>query len=97
MAGPVTPDTYHVAANMLPGRQGWWALQSTSWNPGIDGVLCRLGLIRCGFNLHLGTYSEGCITFDKNDPVAVATFGSMSSLFMSDAPNNTLTVVPNFP
>jgi RHS repeat-associated protein len=97
MAGPVTPDTYHVAANTLPGHQGWWALQSTSWRPGTDGALCRLGLKRCGFNLHLGTFSEGCITFDKNDPVSVDTFNRISDLFTNDAPNNTLTVIPNIP
>lgn len=97
LAGPVTPDTYRVTANTLPGRQGWWALQSTSWRTGTDGLLCRLGLKRCGFNLHLGTFSEGCITFDKNDPVAVDTFRRISDLFTSDAPNNTLTVIPNIP
>jgi hypothetical protein len=31
--GPVQPDTYHVSADTLPGQQGWWALQSTSWRP----------------------------------------------------------------
>jgi len=96
-SGPVTPDTYNVSANTLPGRQGWWALQSTSWTPGVDGVMCRLLLKRCGFNLHLGTYSEGCITFDKNDPTARDTFDKISTLFSADAPNNTLTVIPNMP
>jgi hypothetical protein len=95
--GPVTPDTYKVNANSLPGRQGWWALQSSSWNPGTDGLLCRLGLKRCGFNLHLGTYSKGCITFDKNDPAAQDAFRQISNLFSADAPNNTLTVIPNIP
>jgi hypothetical protein len=97
MAGPVTPDTYNIAANTLPGREGWWALQSTSWQPGVDGVLCRLGLKRCGFNLHLGTYSEGCITFNKNDPSAVDAYRRLSEMFTNDAPRNTLTVIPNIP
>ncbi|MGQ0836761.1 MAG: tlde1 domain-containing protein [Gammaproteobacteria bacterium] len=69
--GPVTSDTYRVTANTLPGREGWWALQSTSWRPNVDGVLCRIGLKRCGFNLHVGVRSQGCITFDMNDPTAV--------------------------
>jgi RHS repeat-associated protein len=97
MAGPVTPDTYNVRPNTLPGRQGWWALQSSSWRSGTDGLLCRLGLKRCGFNLHLGTYSEGCITFDKNDPVAQDTFKKISNLFSADGSDNTLTVIPNIP
>jgi RHS repeat-associated protein len=97
MLGPVEPDTYNISANTLPGRQGWWALQSTSWTPGTDGLLCRLGLKRCGFNLHLGTYSEGCITFDKNDPAAQDAFKKISNLFSADAPTNTLTVIPNTP
>ena len=42
MLGPVTLDTYNVSANTLPGRQGWWALQSTSWTPRVDGALCRV-------------------------------------------------------
>jgi RHS repeat-associated protein len=97
MLGPVTPDTYNVNANTLPGRQGWWALQSSSWNPGVDGLLCRLGFKRCGFNLHIGTISEGCITFDKNDPAATDAFNKISNLFSADSPNNTLTVITNLP
>ena len=97
MLGPVEPDTYRISANTLPGRQGWWALQSSSWDPGVDGLLCRLGLKRCGFNLHLGTYSEGCITFNKNDPAAQDAFKKISDLFSADSPNNTLTVIPNLP
>jgi RHS repeat-associated protein len=97
MIGPVSSDTYRITANSLPGREGWWALQSTSWRPGVDGVLYRLGLKRSGFNLHPGTYSEGCITFDKNDPVAMLEYSRMSVMFANDAPNNTLTVIPSIP
>jgi hypothetical protein len=58
---------------------------------------CRLGFKRCGFNLHLGKYSEGCITFDKNDPAAQWAFDIISNLFSADAPSNTVTVIPNMP
>ena len=97
LAGPVTSDTYDVTANTLPGNEGWWALQSTSWRPGLDGLLCDLGIRRCGFNLDLGTYSEGCITFDQNDPAAMDALQRLSDLFTRDAPRNTLTVILNIP
>jgi RHS repeat-associated protein len=85
--GPVPPDVYNVTKNDLPGRQGWWALQSTSWIPGLSGLSCRLGRSRCGYNLHLGTYSLGCITFNKNDPNAVSGFNSVNQMLQSDSPN----------
>lgn len=93
--GPVPSDTYNISANTLPGRDGWWALQSQSWQPNVDGFLCRIGLKRCGFNIHLGTRSLGCITFDKNDPATVSDYNNLNDLFNSDAPSNTLRVVPS--
>jgi len=95
--GPVPPDDYNVFPNMLPGRNGWWGMQSTSWVPGVSGLMCRFGDLRCGFNLHKGTYSLGCITFDKNDPVASKTFDSVADMLATDAPSNTMTVLPAFP
>lgn len=95
--GPVPPGSYNVFPNTIPGRQGWWALQSKSWIPGVSGALCRLGLARCGYNLHLGTYSLGCITFPKIDPYAQQDFSSLANLLNADGPDNSLTVVPNFP
>ena len=96
MVGPVPSDTYNIRYNTLPGHEGWWALQSTSWSPTIDGLECRLGIKRCGFNLHPGTFSEGCITFDKNDPMAMLEYSRMSAMFAQDQ-NNTLTVIPSIP
>lgn len=92
--GPIPPDTYNITPNTLPNRAGWWGLQSQNWRPGIDGLLCRIGLKRCGFNIHLGTFSEGCLTFDKNDPVAVSSYMRINDLFLSDSSGNALTVVP---
>ena len=93
--GPFPPDVYNLTPNTLPGREGWWAAQSTSWSP-ISGPLCRLGLGRCGFNLHLGGYSLGCVTFDASDPRAIQDFKNVSNLLRSDAPN-ILTVLPSNP
>lgn len=93
--GPVPSDTYNISANTLPGREGWWALQSQSWQPNVDGALCRMGLKRCGFNIHLGTRSLGCITFDKDNPAAVNDYNLLNDLFKSDAPSNTLRVIPS--
>jgi hypothetical protein len=61
-----------------------------------SGPSCRLGFSRCGYNLHLGSMSLGCITFDKTNPDAVNEFDSVSDLLQNDAPN-TLTVLPNNP
>ena len=93
--GPVPPGTYNIFENQKPGREGWWALQSTSWIPNVSGALCISGLSRCGFNIHLGSYSLGCITFNKNNSSAVQNFQNISNILNSDAPNNTLTVYPN--
>jgi RHS repeat-associated protein len=95
--GPTPPDSYNISANRLPGRSGWWALQSQSWRPRVDGILCDLGLKRCGFDLHLGNYSEGCLTFDIKAPAAVASYNAISSLFRSDSPSNTITVIQSLP
>jgi hypothetical protein len=93
--GPIPPDDYNLEPNTLPGHEGWWAAQSTSWG-WASGPSCRLGFSRCGYNLHLGSISLGCITFDKTNPDAVNEFDSVSDLLQNDAPN-TLTVLPNNP
>jgi hypothetical protein len=93
--GPIPPGSYNISQNQLPGREGWWSLQSQDWRQGLDGLLCRLGLKRCGFNIHLGHFSEGCITFNRDDPNAIKEFDQISNLLSQDAPNNTLVVSPN--
>ena len=72
-------------------------MQSTGWIPKVSGLLCRLGFTRCGMNIHLGTYSLGCITFDKNSPKAAKDFKTISDLLRSEHPNNTMTVFPYNP
>jgi hypothetical protein len=95
--GPVPAGTYNVFPNEKRYREGWWALQSTDWIPNVSGALCRIGVTRCGSNIHIGTYSLGCITFDEGDPQAVADFFAISDLLRSEHPNNTLTVLPSNP
>lgn len=93
--GPIWPGTFNIAANELPGREGWWTLQSSLWIRNVSGWACNKGLIRCGANIHLGTYSEGCITFDTHDEAARKNFAALSELLKRDAPNNTVSVYPS--
>jgi RHS repeat-associated protein len=92
--GPVPPDTYNITANTKPGHEGWWAMQSQSWRPGIDGLLYKLGQTRAGFNLHLGSFSLGCITFDKSDPAVNKAYYEISHMFYQDTKSggNVITV-----
>lgn len=93
--GPISSDYYNLMPNTLPRHDGWCAAQSISWNK-LSGLSCRAGLSRCGFNLHLESFSEGCITFDRHNPQAVQEFNNISNLLQNDAPN-TLTVFPYTP
>ena len=93
--GPVPPDTYNIFPNEKPGREGWWALQSTSWTPNVSGFECNYLGGRCGFNLHLGSYSLGCITFLADNPQAVSDFKAVTKLLLADWPNNLFEVKPN--
>ena len=58
----------------------------------LNRLLCRLGG-RCEFFLHKGTYSQGCITVDKNNAAASKQFDALMGLLEGDAPN-TMTVKP---
>jgi hypothetical protein len=55
-----------------------------------------IGIEALRINLHPGTFSEGCITFDKNDPMAMLEYSRMRTMFAQDQ-NNTLTVIPGTP
>jgi len=55
----------------------------------MSGALCRLGIIRCGFNLHMGIMSKGCITVNK---AATSEYMDLIDLLRNEAPNNRLVV-----
>ena len=65
--GPVEPNKYQMNKDLRPGHEYCYRLEPI---PHIPGWKVRLGLARGGFAMHLGTFSEGCINVDKNDPVA---------------------------
>lgn len=90
--GPVPPGTHNMFPNELPGRDGWWALQSQNWIPNVSGALCNQGFARYRFKLHLGGYSLGCITFQKSNFSAVDSFNEISDILRADAPDNVLEV-----
>jgi RHS repeat-associated protein len=90
--GPTPPDTYNISPNTLPKHEGWWALQSQGWIPGLSGFLCYTPFGRCGYNFHLGHFSEGCIRFDLDDPDAVESFEQLDLMLSWDPPGSTVTV-----
>jgi RHS repeat-associated protein len=92
--GPIPPDEYNMFPNTKPGREGWWALQSTGWIPKVSGLLHKLHLIRAGFNLHAGSFSQGCITVEKDNPTAMKQFTELVEMLKSDTGENILIVKP---
>lgn len=92
--GPVPPGDYFMSPNTKPGKEGWWALQSKNWVPNFSGFVCNELGGRCGFNIHLGSFSEGCITFDIGNAAARSDFSDVSSMLSGDYPSNEIFVIP---
>jgi RHS repeat-associated protein len=85
--GPTPPDTYSMESSEKYNGSYWL-------NPGfVERQLYKLNLVRGEFYLHKGTYSEGCITVDKNNPEAVAAWSLLGDLLRRDL-HNTLKVTP---
>jgi len=61
---------------------------------GIPGWKCKLGLARCGFELHPGSISLGCITTSKTDTNAMQEYNSINNLLNQENGSNHLTVIP---
>jgi len=89
--GPIPPGSYNISPNDL--HEGWWAIQSQYWIPYLSGLLCRAGYTRCGYNLHIGTVSLGCITFSSHNQETVQVFELISQL-LRNSNNPTLIVEP---
>lgn len=89
--GPIPPGYYNMNPDSRPGHEHFWRLEP---NPQVPGWRCMLGLNRCGFELHPGGISLGCITTDKNDPKAMNQYSSIDALLNQEVGGNNLTVVP---
>lgn len=100
--GPIVPGQYNMNPDLRPGHDGFWRLEP---NPKVPGWQCDAFLQRCGFELHPGTVSLGCITADKNDKSVMQQYNDINNLLWSDfindkidndfntSPSNRLTVV----
>jgi hypothetical protein len=74
-----------------PGHESYWRLEP---DPKVPGWMCILGLRRCGFMLHPGGISLGCITADRNNPDAMKQYDAVNSLLDSEKGSNSLKVSP---
>jgi hypothetical protein len=89
--GPIQPGNYNINRDDRPGNEKHWRLEPV---PKVSGILCMLGFKRCGFKLHPGTLSLGCITADSNDPNAMNQYDQIHNLLQSEDGSNSLTVTP---
>ncbi|QAU24389.1 DUF2778 domain-containing protein [Dyella sp. M7H15-1] len=89
--GPIVPGNYNMNQDDRPGHEGFWRLEP---NPKIPGWKCRLGLERCGFELHPGGISLGCITADKKSQDAMKQYQNVNDLLNRENGDNHLRVVP---
>jgi hypothetical protein len=89
--GPIPLGTYNMNPDNRPGHEDFWRLEP---NPQIPGWKCYLGLARCGFELHPGGISLGCITVDKHNSPAMKQYNQVNALLNEEVGYNQLTVVP---
>ncbi|MBT9539680.1 MAG: DUF2778 domain-containing protein [Thiobacillus sp.] len=88
--GPISPGNYRLNQDDRPGNEGFWRLEP---NPEIPGWKCRLGLERCGFMLHPGQISLGCITADPENIKTMRQYNRIDSLLQRENGSNTLKVM----
>jgi RHS repeat-associated protein len=91
--GPVVPGNYNMNRDNRPGHEGFWRLEP---NPTIPGWKCDLHWdgVRCGFELHPGSISLGCITADKKNVNAMKQYAGVNKLLVSEDGANSLVVKP---
>lgn len=91
--GPIVEGKYNMNEDDRPGHEGFWRLEP---NPKIPGWECRLHWngIRCGFELHPGGTSLGCITADKKNAAVMKQYGGINKLLTNENGKNSLTVTP---
>jgi len=85
-------DNYNMNRDDRPGKKGFWRLEP---NPKISGWKCYVPFYeRCGFQLHPGESSLGCITADKRKLDTMEQYSAVNDLLNRENGSNTLTVVP---
>jgi len=93
--GPVPPGKYKMNLDTRPNhpKNEFWRLEPV---PKIPGWKCGLPLFgeRCGFMLHPGSVSKGCITAARANDAAMKQYKSANELLLKESKDNTLTVVP---
>jgi hypothetical protein len=70
------------------GHSGYWRLEP---NPKIPWWKCKYGAARCGFMLHPGRMSLGCITVDKYDEELMKKYADLNQLLLNEQGSNSLT------
>jgi len=89
--GPIPQGDYNMNRDDRDGHEGYWRLEP---NPHVPGWKCRLGISRCGFELHPGGISLGCITADKNNKPVMDQYKLINNLLIREDGSNRLKVVP---
>jgi len=91
--GPIVPGNYKMNEDTRAGHEGYWRLEP---NPTIPGWKCVLHWdgVRCGFELHPGNVSLGCITADKKNVNAMKQYAGVNKLLTAEKGANTLVVKP---
>ncbi|MCW5263375.1 DUF2778 domain-containing protein [Verminephrobacter eiseniae] len=90
-SGPIVPGNYNMNRDDRPEKKGFWRLEP---NPKIAGWKCCVFYKRCGFQLHPGGNSLGCITADKKNPDTMEQYRAVNDLLNREDGSNTLKVVP---
>lgn len=88
--GPIVPGNYNINQDNRDGHQGFWRLEP---NPKIAGWKCAT-FARCGFQIHPGTTSLGCITADKNNFDTMKQYRKINNLLINENGDNHLDVTP---
>lgn len=91
--GPIVPGNYKMNQDNRAGHEGFWRLEP---NPTIPGWKCDLHWngVRCGFELHPGSISLGCITTDKKNVNAMKQYAGVNKLLVAEKGANSLVVKP---
>ena len=89
--GPIPPGNYRINRDDRVGHEAFWRLEPV---PRVPGWKCAIGLARCGFLLHPGTVSWGCITVDRHDQSAMELYNELHGLLTREDGANKLRVVP---
>ena len=89
--GPIPSGNYNMNPDYRPNHEKFWRLEP---NPKVPGWKCLLGLARCGFELHPGSLSLGCITTDKFNSAALQQYDRIHELLKRESGSNTLQVRP---